>query len=368
MKTNRLAPALGWLAAVGILLSAGSARGDGGHDGAGAVFALGNEATGNTVHAFARDERGALTARGAHPTGGLGTSAGLGSQGSLVTSRDGRFLFAVDAGSNEITSFRIRGAELELAGHVPSGGVRPVSLTAHGRLLYVLNAGGAGNIAGFLVGPDGALTPLPGSSRPLSSPAASAAQVQFSPHGDALVVTERATSRLSLYAVARDGTAAGPTVFDSSGTTPFGFAFTRRGDVVVSEAASGAVSSYSLEDDGAGPYLDLVSGSVSEQGEAAPCWLVTTASSRFAFVANAGTASISAFHVARDGALTLLASKAADVPRPLEMSLSRGSEYLYVVNGGAGRLSGFAVGEDGTLRPAGGAEGLPTTLAGVAAR
>jgi hypothetical protein len=56
-------------------------------------------------------------------------------------------------------------------------------------LLYVLNAGGTGNISGFIISKRGRLAPLPDSTRPLSSATSGPGQVQFSPDGGLLVVT-----------------------------------------------------------------------------------------------------------------------------------------------------------------------------------
>jgi len=78
---------------------------------------------------------------------GSGAGSGLGSQGALALSEDGRWIFAVNAGSNDVSVFRVNGRGLSLASRSPSGGIRPVSLTVHDDVLYVLNAGGDGNIS-----------------------------------------------------------------------------------------------------------------------------------------------------------------------------------------------------------------------------
>ena len=115
----------------------------------------------------------------------------------------------------------------------------PTSLTVDDGLLYVLNAGGGGSIVGFTVD-HGDLVQLAASARPLSGSATAPAQVSFTPAGEQLVVTERATQRIDLYAVGGDGYATGPTVVDSEGVTPFGFGFDNKGHLVVSEAFGGA--------------------------------------------------------------------------------------------------------------------------------
>jgi hypothetical protein len=86
---------------------------------------------------------------------------------------------------------------------IESGGQFPNSLAVRDNLLYVLNAGsvagGFDNLAGFRIGPRGVLSPLPNSSWPLSAPATGPAQVGFSRDGDALIVTERLTNRITTF-------------------------------------------------------------------------------------------------------------------------------------------------------------------------
>jgi 6-phosphogluconolactonase (cycloisomerase 2 family) len=131
----------------------------------------------------------------------------LASQGALIISHGNRFLLAVNAGSNEISVLKIRKNELEIVDVVSSGGIRPISLTLHDDLLYVLNEGGTPNITGFDFDEDGTLTPLAGSTRPLiDGGAADPAQIGFSHDGDLLVVTDKSGNRLNT----------------SNGMTPFG--------------------------------------------------------------------------------------------------------------------------------------------------
>ena len=338
----------------------------------GAVFTLSNASAGNEVLAFDRRADGLLRFAGRVATGGQGTGAGLGSQGALVLSEDAELLFAVDAGSNEISSFAVDGTSLRRVGRAHSGGTRPISLTVHRDLLFVLNAGGQGNIAGFTVGARGGLRPLSDSSRPLSNNAADPAQIAFTPDGRHLVVTEKANNLIDVYEVSDDGLAEGPTTHASSGQTPFGFAFRRDGMLVVSEAFGGAegasaLSSYELDDDGA---LQLNSASVPDQQSAA-CWVAITGSGRIAFTSNTGSGSISSYRINRCGRLTLIDSVAGDTgagSAPTDMALSRGSRFLFVLDSGTGAISAFGVGRGGALDPITGASGLPTSAVGLAAR
>src|SRR5664280_2588329 len=142
------------------------------HDGAaGFVYTETNGASGNAVLAFARAGDGSLTAIGSFATGGLGSGGGLGSQGAITLAGDGQWLLAVNAGSNDVSLFRVRdGGGLILADRAAAGGTLPTSVTASGGLAYVLDAGGSGNIAGFRLD-DGSLHPLARSIRPLSGSA-----------------------------------------------------------------------------------------------------------------------------------------------------------------------------------------------------
>jgi 6-phosphogluconolactonase len=358
------------------LLSASDSRKAGDWRG-GAVFAMTNQPTGNAIVAFTRGTDGELTPAGEFPTGGLGSGGGsdpLRSQGSLILSGrpSGRLLlFAVNAGSNEISVFAVRGARLELVSKVASGGVRPTSLTVHRDLLYVLHAG-SGTINGFIVRGSRTLIPLAGSTRPITGgPGADPSQVAFTPDGKLLVVTGKTANVIDTYSVDRRGLASGPRANPSNGMTPFGFAFDNRGTLVVSEAFGGApnqsaLSSYDVSRDG---VINVVSGSVRDFQTAA-CWVVITNDGQHAYTSNTGSSSISSYRIRSHGELMLLESVAAMTDAgsaPIDMALSRGSRYLYVLNGVTGTINGYRVDKDGGLSPVAHGEGLPPNAQGIAA-
>jgi 6-phosphogluconolactonase len=337
-----------------------------------AVYVLTNAAAGNAVAIFDRSADGALHAAGTVATGGLGTGAGLGSQGALVLSENGRWLFAVNAGSNDISAFDVRGGDLRLVSRIAAGGERPISLTVHDDLLYVLNAGGSGNISGFSVSDHGDLQALAGSARTLSNggagPAPGPAQIQFSNDGDSLVVTEKSTNLIDTYAIDNDGIAAEVVTHPSAGVTPFGFAFGKRGDLIISEAFGGApgqsaLSSYDLD----GDTMTTISPSVPTTQTAA-CWVAVTKNGRYAYTTNTGSASVSGYQVGRDGSLTLFAASAgATGTTPTDVDLSRNSQFLYALNAGSHNLSAFRVQADGSLMSLGTFGALPAGAIGVAA-
>lgn len=315
----------------------------------GKVYEATNAADGNAVQVFDYTADGTLTPGQLVPTGGLGLGASLGSQGGVV--RDGRTLLVVNGGDNTVSSLRITRRGLTLRDVVPSGGVRPVSVTVEDGLVYVLNAG-SDTISGLRLDDDGDLRPLSGSTRALSGTGTAAAQVQFAENGRSLVVTERATRLISTFRVGRDGRATGPVLTASAGVTPFGFDIDNRGTVVVSEAGSGSVSSYRLSRGALTPVTAALSDT-----QAAPCWLEISRDGRFAYTTNAGSGTISSYVVGRDGSLTLLAGIAATTGAgPTDIAQSPDGRFLFArVRDGS--IDSFRIGADGALTAIGSAVG-----------
>jgi 6-phosphogluconolactonase (cycloisomerase 2 family) len=340
----------------------------------GSVYVLTNQTAGNSVAIYDRAPDGTLTAAGMVSTGGTGTGSGLGSQGALALSRNNQWLFAVNAGSNDISVFSVGPQGLTIVGRTASGGIRPISLTAHGNLLYVLNAGGSGNITGFTIGQDGALSAIPGSTQPLSGSATNPAQVSFTPDGTKLVVSEKATNIISTYPVGSDGVAGVRDGYPSPGMTPFGFDFDNKGHLIVSEAFGGApnasaLTSYEFYQDGT---LGAVSPSVGTHQTAA-CWTAVSKDGRFAYTTNAGSGSISGYSIAPDGSLTLLDADGrtgvtGDGSSPIDAAFSNNSRFLYVLTAGSHAIHTFDVAADGSLTSMDLDGGLPIGAVGLAAR
>ena len=349
---------------------------------AGAVYVMTNQVN-NAVAVFHRTARGVLTPAGEFSTGGAGdpvphgmdpATDPLASQGALILGHGNQFLFAVNAGSNQISVLRVGILDLTLVDVVASGGIRPISLALHENLLYVLNEGGTPNITGFTVGDDGTLTPLAGSTQPLiGGTAADPAQVSFNPDGTLLVVTEKAGNRLNTYTIDENGLPSAPIDNPSNGMTPFGFAFNNSSFLVVSEAFGGApnqsaASSYSAAEDGT---LSVISGSVPNS-QTASCWVVTTNNGRVAFISNTGSGTISSYGIGSgDGTLNLINSVAGDTganSAPIDMALNNSSHFLYVLAGGLQSVVSFRVEFDGSLTLIDTDGGLPLGAQGIAAK
>jgi len=350
----------------------------------GSVFIMSNSPAGNSILAYNRSPDGFLTFEGSFATGGLGASGLTGTnQGGVTLSQDGAWLFAVDAGSNQLSVFNVidgPSTSLVLTDVVSSGGVYPISVTTSSQgfgngfgtkpFVYVLDAGSASvaaNIAGLYLNNRGTLSPIPGSIQPLSG-ITQPAQISFNPEGTVLAVTEKSTNSIDTYTVDHFGVASGPTITPSIGGTPFGFAFDNQGQLIVSDASSDALSSYSVSNSGS--VTAIAPSPVSNGGQAAPCWVVVTADGRLAFSANAHVGTISSYSISYSGSLTLLQSTAAPtaigIP-DLDMALSGNSNFLYVYDAGTNTIQAFAVHSDGTLTSIQTVSGIPAGADGLAA-
>lgn len=339
----------------------------------GAVYVMSNAPESNAVVAFNRDFRGHLTMAGSYTTGGFGSGGGidpLASQNAIILSRNNRWLIAVNAGSNDISVFRVTQDDLELVGYFDSGGMFPVSLALRHGLLYVLNAGNEENppnIAGFRLNHQGELTPLEGSIR--SFDPGGYHQVGFNPRGDALVVTRgepTGVNEIFVFAIDEEGLPdPEPVITPSSGLVPFGFIFDWRGHLLVSEAGSGAVSSYALLEDNT---LDVINASVAN-GNAATCWIAGTWYGAV-FTANTGSDNIS-FYKARigNGQVSLLEADAASGDKPIDIATTPSGRFLYALNAGNGTVSALRISPHGRLIDIGTVSGLPLLFAqGIAVR
>jgi 6-phosphogluconolactonase len=226
----------------------------------------------NEVIAFARDAEGTLSEIGAFATGGKGDGvAHLTSQGSIARSSDGRHLLVANAASDDVSVFRILDVGLELVGRTPTGSA-PKSIAEHRGLVYVLNTGKP-TVSGHRLS-DMGLEPIAGSEQALSASNADPAQVAFTPDGRTLVVTERGTDSIVTFDVASNGMLGEMRVVASAGPTPYGFAISDDGVLVVTEAfraekGAAAASAYSIADGGA----TLVTASVGN-GRSEICWAV----------------------------------------------------------------------------------------------
>jgi 6-phosphogluconolactonase (cycloisomerase 2 family) len=373
---------------------------------AGAVYVMSNLAGGNTIVSFHRDAQGGLTPWEEVSTGGKGSGPGplppdfgnsgqsplpLESQDSLVASEDGRFLLAVNAGTNDISVLEITDDGLRLTDRASSGGIFPASIAYRHGLAYVVNLGGVPTLdsspgtptmTGFFLTKKGKLQPIPGSTRVTGDFGSAPADIVFSPDGRFLVLAERPTNLLDVFPVNDDGTVGAKVVSPSDNLTPFGMAFTRHGVLVVTESDdrtprfpfinASTTSTYRIRDDGT---LETISRSVPDLQTAA-CWVRFSKNQHFAFVVNSPSGTVSSYSLTPGGELSLISAIAADTgghtSAPIDEAITPNGKYLYVdaPHLGApniGEIRGWRVNEDGSLTPVTIVGGLPISFSGIVA-
>ena len=320
-----------------------------------AVFVQTDNTAGNQIVAYARRADGTLTAANTYPTGGLGgVLAGsvvdhLASQGSLVYDQRHALLYAVNAGSNTVSVFAVRGDRLNLIQVLDSGGTFPVSVAVRGDVVYVLNAENGGNVQGYFV-LFNHLIPIPGSNRPLGlNPAATPqfvntpGQVAFSPDGSELIVTTKANGNdVDVFGVGPFGLlSANPVVNSEPGTVPFAISFDPAGHLVIAEAGTNALATFTLNRDRTITQLASV-----PTGQAATCWVAPVEGLLYA--SNAGSASVTGYRSGGGGQLTVLGNTSTD-PGTVDASASSDGRFLFVQSGAAGIVDEFRVNADGSL-------------------
>jgi 6-phosphogluconolactonase len=329
----------------------------------GHVYIMSNGTSANAVLVYDRAFDGTLTFDRSVPTGGRGSGAGLGTQGSLMLDSTNTYLLAANAGNNQISVFTLSGGIPTLASKIASRGKHPVSIATFGNLVYVLNAHGAANITGFKLA-GGKLKPIAGSTLPLSTAKPNPAQISFSGDGKTLIVTEKNTNLIDTFTVDAKGIAAGPITHASHGRIPFGFAIGSGNQIVVSEAGKpGSASSYTVGDDGS---VTLVTGSVSTQA-GAPCWVAISSDGEYAYITDFGAAALSTFSIGPDGTLALVGDTAVGND-PTDIALTPESNYLYETNEADHTIGAFVINADRSLTPITGASGLPTGVTGLVAQ
>ena len=386
----------------------------------GAVYAMTNEQGTNQIKVWTRASNGQLTFLQTINTGGGGSGVqidptdSLGSQGGLALDRDHDLLFAVntetgtgssDCNMGTITAFVIgTNGGLTFASRVSSGGLYPNSLAVEGNLLYVLNAGGPGdlnacgmepNITGFAFDRSGHLTPIPLSTHSINpgpmpgstvNPAGflncdpggfpsavvcglnppafprSPGQIAFTPNGRFLAVTVKGTNSIYMFPLIAGVLPDTPVIWKAKGPTQptyFGFSFDAHGNMIVGEPfgtsatipakpASG-VSSFSIGHDGT---LTPITTDLAN-GQALACWVaIDPLTGQFAFVSNNGSGSISSYAIDSHGNLKLLnAAAVSGMSGPNDIAIARdgNSRFIYALAAGGGTVNGWTINPDGSL-------------------
>jgi 6-phosphogluconolactonase len=334
-----------------------------------AVYAQTNAAP-NEVIAFRRADDGSLDRIGSVATGGEGDGTPhLQSQGSVTLTGDGQYLLVTNAASDDLSVFSVAAdGSIELRERVHTGST-PRSVAERAGLVVVLNTGEPG-LASFRLHAEG-IERVEGGDQGLDPSDADPAQVAFSPDGSMVVITQRGTDSVVAYEVTPDGTFGASSEIASEGPTPYGFAFTSGGTLVVTEAfgaekGAAAASSYAIEDGS----LVVRTSSVGN-GRSEICWAVITPDDRFAFTTNFADGAVSRYAIASDGSLSLEDAAAGisvdGMPGLRDEDITSDGRFLYAIDADGRRIYGWSVDAEGSLEPIGSWDELPATVAGLAA-
>src|SRR5215210_232306 len=336
---------------------------------AGGVYVQTNAAP-NEVLAFRRADDGSLDRIGSVATGGEGDGTPhLQSQGSVILTGDGRHLLVTNVASDDLSVFSVAAdASKELRERVHTGST-PRSVAESDGLVVVLNTGEPALVS-FRLHAE-VIARVEGGDQALDTSHADPAQVAFSPDGSMVVITERATDSIVTYELTADGTFGASRTIASEGPTPYGFAFTSDGTLIVTEAfgaekGAAAASSYAIEDGSLVARTSSVGNGRSEI-----CWVVVAPDDRFAFTTNFADGAVSRYAIAADGSLSLedaTAGIAVDgMPGLRDEDLSSDGRFLYAIDADDGNIYGWSVDVEGSLQLVGSWDGVPETVAGLAA-
>ncbi|HXW47278.1 MAG TPA: beta-propeller fold lactonase family protein [Streptosporangiaceae bacterium] len=323
------------------------------------VFVQTDNTAGNTIVAYEPTASGGLQQVGSFPTGGDGGQLTgsvvdhLSSEGSLSYDRQAGLLYAVNAGSNTITVFRVIGDTLIRSQVISSGGQFPVSIAVYGNQVFVLNALGGASVSGFTQF-GGYLIPVPFWHRDLGLGTTASTvftgtpgEIGFTPDGSHIVVTTKgAANTVEVFQAGPFGLSAEPTITSLPGAVPFGFTFDQYGHLALAETHTDTIATFSIAPDGALTQL----GSAAT-GQVATCW-ITAAPDGTLYASNAGSATESALSTQPDGAVTLLGNTPTDAGT-VDAAASSDGQYLYVQAGGPGNIDAYYINPDGSLTETG---------------
>jgi 6-phosphogluconolactonase (cycloisomerase 2 family) len=380
----------------------------------GAVYVASNAYSSNSILTFLRFADGSLVPGSQVPTGGRGSGPGLlakllpvladdplASQNSLIVDRQNQLLFAVNAGSDDVSVLAIHGGGLTLIDRQSSRGAYPVSLALFDHTLYVLNAAG-NSVTGFSVGTGGQLTyrqtcALPnlpagdgmqaGDSTHSAQPVITqtAGQVGFSPDGTKLVVVSKEGPRLAtnfpfgntsgsgrIFVYNTDPAthaldcSNGPTITTLpqndplngntiQGKFPFDFAWSPQGHLLLTEVfgtgtnpqvPGSAVQSFALRNDGS----LKPDGNPVGSGQLVVCWIVQNGGR--VYTANFLGDDISSYQSGNGGSLQLISGAAASFPQsqsPIDLAITNDGQFIYQLATGSAQVLPFRVETSGAL-------------------
>lgn len=326
------------------------------------VYTNNDQVTANSISAFSVDTNGSLSPISGSPlaTDGAGHGSGLYSANRIVVVKN--FLFASNAGSNDVSAFTIdpgTGVLTAVSGSPFStdafddtthSGIS-LAATPDGKFLYAGSTGlnsqfTSGSITIFSINSTtGALTMV-------GTPVAAGGAVygmKISPDGKFLAVALFQTSQIAVYAIQTDGTlqdvANSPFTLSSGAAT--GVDINCAGNLLFAGGNSGNIYAFSIASDG---QLTAVAGSPFATGITSNQVVALSTDDSTLFSSNQGGNTVTAFSAGTDGSLTVPGTSAGagtGAFYPGGLSVSEDGSFLYAadtaVTGGFGGISTFTL-------------------------
>jgi 6-phosphogluconolactonase (cycloisomerase 2 family) len=239
-----------------------------------------------------------------------------------------------------------------------------VSIAVFSNWVYVLNQGGNGSICGFTYDGNGSLNYIPNSFLQLGTGPVNPAQISFNSEGNALIVTEKDSSKLDLIHLDNNGGISSIQKFASFSGKPYGFVRNNNNYIFCSEALQNYFTVYKVNSNS----IDLVSTPVSTSQTGA-CWVGLLPNQQYAYMLMAGTSCLTGFDVSAPTTPSLLntdGNSAATGNHPIEFVAAKNSKLIYVLCSGSNSINVFNVSETGILNPVQEKMGLPASAVGLA--
>lgn len=303
--------------------------------------------------------------------------ANVSAPSAIAVSSNGFFAYVANSQANNVTAFRVgTDGALLLASSTPatpnpaSVGTAPraIAISRDTRFLYVAN-GGSDSVTVFSIGTAGVLTLVPqatGSPNPVAAGGSSPIALTISPTGRFLYVANSTSNTVTAFQIETSGLLtqvppAGPGTnpVSVSGTGPTALAMSSTGRFLyVTNSTSSGVTAFQVETSG---LLTLVPPTSSNPnpvstGGTTPNGVAVASNGAHLYIANGG-GNVSAFAIGSNGLLSLVpASGTALNPTPagsgpVAVTISQDGQFLYVANRG-GTVSAYTiVSGSGTLVP-----------------
>ncbi len=292
------------------------------------VISSTNDSIQNEIVGYRRNSNGKLDSLFTLSTFGKGINGPLRSQNSMLWTKEGKFLLVCNAGSNDVSVFKIDGENVTFLNKYSSGGQTPVSITQYKDFIYVLNSGHHGILSGFKITQDGTLNPIPGINIEVDTMVSGPAQASFTCDGSGIIITCRSSNKIIGFQMSKDGIPVGKTSISSNTEVPYGFDLDEDGKIFVTEAKQSGISVYQWKN---GKELEKLFD-LSKDLHTAACWIKLTKDRKYAFVADADPKNIAGFQIAKTGQCTLIKSdgkSSSTENTPTELTIVD-DQFLYV--------------------------------------